>query len=154
MLSPEPEKTVVALDNVPQTIKLFLDDNSDNTQDDLQLSFKDRDERFYHLQQVIDEKSKLLIENQQKLNQISKENNEFLEKIKNDYTKYNNYIVKQKNDQIAAFRVINEYIQNLYTAGALSEQNLKDSKEEQKKILHEIDDIKNNLQRIIGKQTL
>jgi len=103
-----------------------------------------KDNEFMQIQQLIDVKKKFLVEKQKKLNFITKQNC-FLEEVKNDYNKYYGYITKQKEDQIKALNLINEYIQNLTLSGELSIQNIKDAKEEQKKILMEMKSIKTSL---------
>ena len=107
-----------------------------------------KDNEFMQIQQLIDEKKKFLIEKQKKLRFITKQNR-FLEEVKNDYSKYYGYISKQKEDQIKALSLINEYIQNLTISGQLSIQNIKDAKEEQKKILMEMKSIKSSLDSMI-----
>ena len=108
-----------------------------------------KDNEFMQIQQLIDVKKKFLVEKQKKLNFITKQNC-FLEEVKNDYNKYYGYITKQKEDQIKALNLINEYIQNLTLSGELSIQNIKDAKEEQKKILMEMKSIKSSLDSIIN----
>ena len=66
------------------------------------------------------------------------------------YNKYYEYISQQKEDQIKALTLINDYIKQLTISGKLSTQNIKDAKEEQKKILNEIKSIKNGLDLIIN----
>ena len=111
-------------------------------------SLKERDAQFLQLQELIEQKKRFLLENQKKLKQISKQN-EFLEHIKDDYFKYNDYVVKQKNDQMKALELLNEYIHDLSNSGELSEQNIKDSKHEQRKIMKEIKHIKSSLDSLI-----
>lgn len=113
-----------------------------------QQSLKERDAQFLQLQELIEKKKNFLLENQKKLKQISKQN-EFLEHIKDDYFKYNDYVVKQKNDQMKALELLNEYIHDLSNSGELSEQNIKDSKHEQRKIMKEIKHIKSSLDNLI-----
>jgi hypothetical protein len=108
-----------------------------------------KDNEFMQIQQLIDVKQKFLVEKQKKLNFITKQNC-FLEEVKNDYNKYYKYISKQKEDQIKALNLINEYIQNLTLSGELSIQNIKDAKEEQKKIIMEMKSIKSSLDYIIN----
>ena len=114
------------------------------------LSLKEKDDRFLKIQQLIDIKKKMLLQNQHKLKKITNQN-DFLEKIKNDYTKYNAYIVQQKKDQMNALQMLNDYIKDLSSSGELSEQNIKDSKEEQTKILRELKTIQNSLHEIVNK---
>jgi hypothetical protein len=108
-----------------------------------------RDLEFMQIQRLIDTKKHFLIEKQKKLRFITKQNR-FLEEVKNDYSKYYQVISKQKEDQIKALELINEYIQNLTISGQLSKQNIKDAKEEQKKILIELKSIKIGLDSIIN----
>ena len=108
-----------------------------------------RDIEFMKIQNLIDSKKKMLIEKQKKLRFVSKQNC-FLEEVKNDYNKYYEYISQQKEDQIKALTLINDYIKQLTISGKLSTQNIKDAKEEQKKILNEIKSIKNGLDLIMN----
>jgi hypothetical protein len=107
-----------------------------------------KDNEFMQMQRLIDTKKHFLIEKQKKLRFITKQNS-FLEEVKNDYSKYYQVISKQKEDQIKALELINEYIHNLSISGQLSEQNIKDAKEEQKKILMELKSIKSGLDSMI-----
>jgi len=108
-----------------------------------------RDIEFMQMQNLIDSKKKMLLEKQKKLRFVSKQNC-FLEEVKNDYNKYYEYISQQKEDQIKALTLINDYIKQLTISGKLSTQNIKDAKEEQKKILNEIKSIKNGLDLIMN----
>lgn len=107
------------------------------------------DERFLHLQELIDYKRNILLKKQSRLQAISNENN-FLEDVKDDYSKYYNYIIKQKQDQITALSVLDKYIKDLTESNNLSKQNIEDANYEQKRILNEIDKIKNNLDSIVN----
>jgi hypothetical protein len=107
-----------------------------------------RDEEFIKIQNLIDIKRKYLIEKKKKLKHISKQNR-FLDEVRNDYNRYFQYIEKQKQDQIMALNTINKYIDDLTYSGELSKKNIIDAKEEQRKILKEIKDIKNSLDAFI-----
>jgi hypothetical protein len=108
-----------------------------------------KDDQFQLLQEMIDAKRESLIKKQKTLHFLSKENS-FLQGIRDDYSKYNKYIVQQKQDQMTALSILNNYIQDLSATGELSKQNIEDARSEQKKILEEIDSIKNNLDSIIN----
>ena len=110
--------------------------------------FKEQDDKFYHLQQLIDSKRKMLLDKQNKIKKISKQNN-FLDGIRKDYNRYYNYIAEQKRDQIKALQMLDKYISDLSISGELSTQNIKDAKAEQKKILRELNNIKGSLDSII-----
>jgi hypothetical protein len=107
------------------------------------------EEKFAIIDQIIHNKKKLLCENQKKIKMSCKENT-FLEKVKQDYDKYFAYIVEQKKNQIKALEMLNFYVEKLQKSASLSENNLIDSKNEQKKILTEIAKIKTNLDEIIS----
>jgi hypothetical protein len=124
------------------------DNHRHHTDNHHKQSLKERDAQFLQLQELIEQKKRFLLENQKKLKQISKQN-EFLEHIKDDYFKYNDYVAKQKNDQMKALELLNEYIHDLSNSGELSEQNIKDSKHEQRKIMKEIKHIKSSLDSLI-----
>jgi hypothetical protein len=112
------------------------------------LSLKEKDEQFMQLQELLHAKKKMLLENQKKIMSSAFNNNEFLERVKEGYKKHNQYFVKQSNDLIRALEIIDEHIQDLSSSGELSEQNVNDSKQEQKKIAREIEEIKQFLQEL------
>lgn len=107
------------------------------------------DEQFSRLQEVIDEKKRILFEKQKKLATMSQQNC-FLEGVKEDYNKYYTYIAQQKRDQIRALETLDNYINDLTKSGVLSQQNLEDTKYEQEKIMEEIASIKQNLETLIN----
>jgi hypothetical protein len=114
------------------------------------VTFKERDDRFIQIQRMLDAKTKLLQEKHKYLHKIKQENS-FLNEVLNDYAKYGTYIVQQKKDQMMALQALNEYIEDLKINGKLTKQNIEDAKMEQRKILSELDDIKNYLDDIIEK---
>lgn len=111
--------------------------------------FREKDEQFIKIQDLIDAKRKLLIDKQKKLRFISKQNR-FLEAVRSDYVKYNDYIMEQKRNQIKALKLLEEYIDDLKTSGKLTKNNIEDAKEEQAKILREVKSIKESLDSIIS----
>jgi len=108
-----------------------------------------RDIQFILIQQQIDAKRKLLLNKQNKLKRIMKQN-VFLSDIKDDYSKYYSYIINQKKKQMAALEMLNTYIDDLTQSGSLTENNIKDAKFEQKQILKELKSIKTNLDELIN----
>ena len=115
----------------------------------IKLPLENQDKNFVHIQELIEAKRNLLFQKQQKLRFISKQNR-FLEEVYKDYSKYHNYIIKQKNDQIQALGMLESYINDLTKSGNLTKHNIKDSKEEQRKILNEIKLIKEGLDSIMN----
>ena len=107
-----------------------------------------RDNQLLQIENLIDAKRKMLMDKQRKFKNITKQN-EFLSEVKQDYSKYYGYIVKQKQDQMSALSMLNTYIKDLTVSGNLSKNNIDDAKNEQQKILTEINSIKNGIDDII-----
>ena len=106
------------------------------------------DERFMHINDVIDAKREMLMDKQHKLKKIVKKN-VFLEEIKGDYLEYYNYIMKQKQEQMDALNLLNNYINELNEKNKLSKYNIEDAKMEQDKIMKEINEIQSGLNGIM-----
>jgi len=111
---------------------------------------RENDDRFIQIQELIDAKRDLLINKQKKLRFISKQN-KFLDAVKNDYEKFYGHISQQKKDQIRALQILDEYIKDLTLSGQLTKHNIEDAKEEQSKILKEVNLIKESLDSLINK---
>lgn len=109
---------------------------------------RENDERFMHIQELIEAKRNMLIDKQKKLRFITKQN-QFLDAVNHDYEKFYGYISQQKRDQIKALEVLDEYIKDLTISGKLTKHNIEDAKEEQLKILRELNLIKESLDTII-----
>jgi len=114
----------------------------------IQIDLASKEQQFLQLQQLIEQKRKMLLDKQKIYKKISKQNY-FLEEIKNDYSNYSNYIMKQKQEQIQALEILHNYVRDLTISGKLSKQNVKDAKYEQKKIIKELKSIKYNLDEVI-----
>lgn len=110
--------------------------------------FREKDNRFMQIQELIDSKRRYLINKQKKLKYISKQN-QFLEIVKDDYEKYNNYINQQKQDQINALYTLDKYINDLTKSNELTAYNIKDAEAEQNKILKEIKSIKQRINNVV-----
>jgi len=113
------------------------------------IHLENRDQKLLQIENLIDAKRKMLIGKQKKFKNLTKQN-EFLNEVKQDYNKYYGYIVKQKEDQMSALTLLNGYIKDLTTSGTLSKNNIEDAKNEQVKILTEINSIKKGIDDIIG----
>ena len=114
----------------------------------IKVPLENTDEKFMHIQELIDSKINFLLEKQKKLIFITKKNR-FLAEVKNDYSKYYGYLAEQKQNQIKALQLLENYINDLTTSGSLTRHNIEDAKEEQKKILREMKQIKSSLDSII-----
>ena len=113
------------------------------------IHLENRDQKLLQIENLIDAKRKMLIGKQKKFKNLTKQN-EFLNEVKQDYNKYYGYIVKQKEDQMSALTLLNGYIKDLTISGSLSKNNIEDAKNEQVKILTEINSIKKGIDDIIG----
>jgi hypothetical protein len=113
------------------------------------IHLENSDQKLLQIENLIDAKRKMLIDKQKKFKNITKQN-EFLNVVKQDYNKYYGYIVKQKQDQMSALSLLNNYIKDLTVSGKLSKNNVDDAKNEQEKILTEINSIKKGINDIMG----
>lgn len=109
---------------------------------------RENDKRFMYIQELIEAKRNMLVNKQKKFRFITKQNR-FLDAVKHDYEKFYGYISQQKRDQIKALEVLDEYIKDLTISGKLTKHNIEDAKEEQLKILRELNLIKESLDTII-----
>jgi hypothetical protein len=116
------------------------------------LTLAERDLYLVHIDTLMDEKRKMLLEKQKTLQQTAKEN-EYLEMVRNDYRKYYNHIVKQKEDQINAMNYLKQYIDEIIVDGNLTDVDLENAKMEQDELIQEMDNIKGKLDEIIELQT-
>ena len=116
------------------------------------LTLAERDLYLVHIDTLMDEKRKMLLEKQKTLQQTAKEN-EYLEMVRNDYRKYYNHIVKQKEDQINAMNYLNQYIDEIIVDGKLTDVDLENAKMEQDELIQEMRNIKSKLDEIIELQT-
>jgi DNA repair exonuclease SbcCD ATPase subunit len=112
------------------------------------IHLENRDQQLLQIENLIDAKRKMLIDKQKNFKNLTKQN-EFLNEVKQDYNKYYGYIVKQKEDQMSALTMLNGYIKDLTVSGNLSINNIEDAKNEQNKILNEINSIKKGIDDII-----
>ena len=109
-----------------------------------------KDDELKKIEELIYYKEKMLLEKHKQLKIVHLENN-YLEGIQNDYNNYFKYIMKQKEDQIKSLKLLNDYIEQLILSGKLKKYDTLDAKAEQQKIKAEIVNIKNNLDKIVGK---
>ena len=116
------------------------------------LTLAERDLYLVHIDTLMDEKRKMLLEKQKTLQQTAKEN-EYLEMVRNDYRKYYNHIVKQKEDQINAMNYLKQYIDEIIVNGKLTDVDLENAKLEQDELIQEMGNIKGKLDEIIELQT-
>ncbi len=116
-----------------------------------EISLGERDKYLTQIEAQIEAKRNLLLQKRKVLKKTVKEN-QFLDGVKNDYEKYHNFIVNQKQSQIKAMDLLNNYISDIMVSGKLTEQDIKNSKAEQKEILGQIEKIKNDLDEIMKEE--
>jgi hypothetical protein len=109
-----------------------------------------RDNYLSQIEQQIKNKRNFLLSKRDKLKHLSKEN-EFLVNVRNDYQNYHDIILKQKKDQIKSMELLNQYISDIMVSGKLTEQDIKNQKQERDMILREMDKIKKDLDGLIKK---
>ena len=113
-----------------------------------QLTLGERDNYLKKIEAQIEAKRNLLLEKRKVLKRTVKEN-QFLDGVKSDYEKYHTFIVNEKQNQIKAMSLLNNYIGDIMVSGKLTEQDIKNSKEEQKEIIGQIEKIKKDLDEIM-----
>ena len=116
------------------------------------LTLAERDLYLVHIDTLVDEKRRMLLEKQKALQETAKEN-EYLEIVRNDYKKYYDYIAKQKEDQIRAMNYLNKYIDEIIVNGKLTDADLENAKMEQGELIQEMGQIKRTLDEIVELQT-
>jgi hypothetical protein len=107
-----------------------------------------RDQMIDAIQNQINERKAMLLENHKNIQQTAKEN-EFLIEIAKDYKQYNDYIKKQKEEQIKSYGIIYEYLDKIIADTNFNTNALKDIKYEQSLIFNNINNLKNELDSII-----
>jgi hypothetical protein len=113
---------------------------------------EDLAKRDQHLLKIEDEialRRKFLLEKQKRLDKLTRQNI-FLETIKQDYETYHNYIVEQKESQIRAMNSIKQYVEDLIVSGKLTDEDIKQAKDDQREITGEVKKIREKINEIIG----
>lgn len=108
------------------------------------MTLSERDQYVMIIENEIQKRRELLLEKRKHLKKVRNQN-EFLEEVISDYGKYYGYIVEQKQEQMRALDMLNKYINDLIEKENMTSENLKDAKQEQKKIIYEIKKIKKGL---------
>ncbi len=125
-----------------------LNDSPSFKKEKAYLNLAERDKYLSKIEQEIKSKKDLLLEKRKYLQKISKDNR-FLTGVNNDYQKYYDFIIKQKEDQMKTLNYLNDYISDMMVNTKLTEQDINETNQEQKRILNEIKNIKKSLEEII-----
>jgi hypothetical protein len=108
-----------------------------------------RDQYLLKIEDEIQLRRRFLLEKQKKLEKLSRQNH-FLETIKDDYENYHNYIVEQKEGQIRAMNSIKQYVEDLIVSGKLTDQDIRQAKDDQREITSEVKKIREKINEIIS----
>jgi hypothetical protein len=114
----------------------------------IELNLAERDLCLYKIAEQIKYNRNLLMRKKRELEKKYKSNH-YLEIVKKDYEHYYNYILNEKQQQYKAMKMIQSYLNNLVQTNQIANEELKNTKEEQKRILREVDKIKEELDDII-----
>jgi hypothetical protein len=120
---------------------------TNNNYNDIDLA--KRDQYLLKIEDEIQLRRRFLLEKQKKLEKLSRQNH-FLETIKDDYENYHNYIVEQKEGQIRAMNSIKQYVEDLIVSGKLTDQDIRQAKDDQREITSEVKKIREKINEIIG----
>ena len=107
-----------------------------------------RDITIRDMQREVADKKKELLSKFKELEQATSEN-EFLEGVVDDYASYYDYVRQQKSQEYEALRTISEYLDRLSMDVNVTDQLLRQTKEDQKDILGEMSKIKREMDRLI-----
>ena len=107
-----------------------------------------RDQKIYQLKEELENRKKMLCLKRNQLKNNLKENI-FLQEVVEDYDSYNKSIVNEKEKQIVFLKMIHSYIDNISDELNLTDQKLKESKQEQRDILKEISFLKDDIDDLV-----
>jgi len=107
-----------------------------------------RDHKIYQMKAELENRKKILCAKKKMLERNSREN-VFLNDILDDYNKYNRHIIKQKEQQVMHLHMLNQYIETISRDLQLTDSQLKNSKQEQREIMREINKLKYEIDEII-----
>lgn len=113
-----------------------------------QITLAQRDLYLIQIQEEIKNKRNYILEKNKELEKKQKIN-EFLSIVKNDYQQYYNHIIQEKQKQYQAMTILNNYLDDLITTNKVIDQELIKAKSDQKQVLREMDNIRNELDEII-----
>ncbi len=116
--------------------------------DDYHDSLGERDNYLRGIEEQIQNKRDFLLNRGKHLEKLKMENH-FLKGVQNDYMTYYSSILKQKEEQIAAINMLNQYLNEMIVNSQVTENDIQNTKKEQRHILKEMDRIKKELDNII-----
>ena len=114
----------------------------------IEFDLSKQDIYLVEIEKQIAAKRQFLLQRRNHLEKASRENS-FLNGVKQDYQVYHQFILKQKHDQMQAMNLLDQYLNDLITSGKLTDQDIEQSKKDQREILTEIEKIKKDLASIM-----
>ena len=97
----------------------------------------------------IENQKRILLRKREYLKKTQK-HNEFLEQVQKDYTKYHNFIANQKQEEMNAMTMLKSYLDDLIINGNLTNTDIEHAKIQQRKLVGEVELIKNDLDKLIA----
>jgi len=107
-----------------------------------------RDHKIIQLKAELENRKKLLCMKRRQLKTNVRENH-FLKDVVDDYDTYNKHIISQKEKQVVFLQMLNQYIDNINQDLSLTNNQLQNSKHDQREILKEITYLKNELDDLV-----
>ena len=107
-----------------------------------------RDITIREMQREVADKKRELLSKFKELEKATSEN-EFLEGVVDDYATYYDYVRQQKSEEYEALRIISEYLDRLSLDVDVTDQLLRQTKEDQKEILREMSKIKREMDQLV-----
>jgi len=115
--------------------------------DGYELTLANRDLYLVQIEQQLNDKQQFLLDKYNESKQLE-EDNEYLRMIRNDYKHYYDYMVAQKREQVTAMSFLNEYLDKMAETSGISDYDLERMRNDQRKILDEIEDIKGGIDKM------
>ena len=129
-----------------ESMSMDVDFNKKNS---LHEDLAKRDQHLLKIEDEIELRRKFLLNKQKRLDKLTRQNH-FLETIKQDYETYHGYIVEQKESQIRAMNSIKQYVEDLIVSGKLTDEDIRQAKDDQREITGEVKKIREKINEIIG----
>ena len=107
-----------------------------------------RDQKIFQLKSELENRKRILCAKRQQLKSNMREN-QLLREVAQDYDNYNKHIIDQKEQQIVFLKRLNDYIENISVDLKLTDNKLKESKQEQREIMKEISFLKSEIDDLV-----
>lgn len=107
-----------------------------------------RDQQIFQLKAELENRKRILCVKRQQLKSNMREN-DLLREVAEDYDNYNKHIIDQKEKQIVFLKRLNDYIEDISVDLKLTDNKLKESKQEQREIMKEISFLKSEIDDLV-----